>query len=371
MDISFLNALYAVSGPFVSVHLETPHTSEDAPHIRELAWRAQREELAAAGADEKTLAAIDPIFDGELDEAEGHSVFAAGGRVLLDVPLDRKPRRTTSAYGPLPHVVPLLAALTGSVPHVVVLADRLGADLEVFGDLGRLVAIGEVEGRDYPIERNKPGGWSQRRYQQRAENTWESNAKEVAETVSFFARGVGARVIIGAGDVRALQFLREHLDKDVDDLFVTLDTGGRAPGVDDEILRERIERLVAETAVREDLAIVEKFEEERGQHDRAVEGLADVVEALRRAQVETLVLDDDPSSTATLFAGPDPLLLAVAGQELRDLGISEIEEVRADAAIVRALVGSGGQLVIVPGGTEVGGGIGAILRYADASTPVV
>lgn len=371
MDISFLNALYAVSGPFVSVIIETPRATEDAKQLRELGWRGQRDELAAAGADEATLAAIDLIFDGELDEAEGRAVFAAGGRVLLDVPLDAPPRRTTSSFGPLPHVMPLLAAITGSVPHVVVVADRTGADIEVFGDLGRLVAAGAINGDHDQIERNAPGGWSQRRYQQRAEDSWDANAKEVAATVSVFARTVGARVIVGAGDVRALQFLRDNLDVDVADLFLAIDEGGRAAGASEESLRQKVERIVAEAAVREDLAIIEEFEQERGQHDRAVEGLTDTVEALRRAQVQTLVLDDDPTSTATLFAGPDPLMLGVTEQELRDLGCTEIHEVRADAAIVRALAGTGGSLVLVPGGVDVGGGIGAILRYADASTPVV
>lgn len=370
MDISFLSALYAISGPFASVIVETPHNTEDARRLRELGWRAKREELAGLGADDATLAAIDPVFEGEPDEAEGHAVFAAGGRLLLDVPLDRRPRRETCSYGPLPHVMPLLAAITGSVPYALVQADRAGADIEVFGDLGRLVAAGMVEGERDTIERNAPGGWSQKRYQARAENQWESNAKEVADTVSSFARIVDARLIVGAGDVRALQFLREHLDKDVAGLFVTIDTGGRAAGTDEDETRRQVEQLVTEAAVRDDLAVVEKFLEERGQHDRAVEDLGPVVEALRRAQVETLVLDDDPSSTATLFAGPDPLAIALTERELRDLGCDQVWEVRADAAIVRALAGSGGDLVIVPGGVTVGGGIGAILRYADAATPV-
>ncbi len=107
-----------------------------------------------------------------------------------------------------------------------------------------------------------------------------------------------------------------------------------------------------------------------GRHDYAVTGIPAVLDALRKAQVDTLVLSDDPSSTATCSIGPDPLLLAGTDAELRDLGVTDIQHDRLDAALVRALAGSSAGLVITPGAHQyVEQGIAALLRYTDASTP--
>lgn len=57
--------------------------------------------------------------------------------------------------------------------------------------------------------------------------------------------------------------------------------------------------------------------------------------------------------------------------ELSDLGVTEVQHDRLDAALVRALAGSGAGLVITPGGHQyVDQGIAALLRYTDASTPI-
>jgi len=75
-----------------------------------------------------------------------------------------------------------------------------------------------------------------------------------------------------------------------------------------------------------------------------------------------------------VWIGPEPTHLALDAEELRAMGVAEPQQVRADAAIVRALAGTGASLVLVdPGQVDPaeldGSGIGAVLRYADAGTP--
>jgi hypothetical protein len=371
MDLGFLSHLYAVEGPFATVYLDLGEPSEDRRTRVDLGWRALREELVTAGADDATLGALDERVAEEPHPGAGRVLVAAQGRVLLDHHHDRAPLRPTATWQPLPHVMPLVAMLADRVPHVVVVADRTGADITVYGDLGRLVGTSEVQGDDDEIRRVSPGGWSQRRYQNRAEDSWEKNAGQVAARVNRLVSGISPALVVAAGDVRARQFLREHLSSQAQEILVEVEEGGRGAGASEESLDQRVAQLVAEAAVRRQLELLDTYREEIGQQDRAVTGLATTVDVIRKAQVETLVLHDEPASEAVLFVGPEPLHLAMTRTELLDLGVDEhrIDEVRADAAIVRALVGSAAGIVVVPGGdVELTDGIGAVLRYVDAST---
>ena len=370
MDLGFLSHLYAVQGPFATVYLDRGTPSEDLAQRLELSWRALRGELAEQGCDEDTLAALDIALTGEPSGDPGRCVVAAQGRVMLDVPLPRPPLRETASWHPLPHVMPLVAILAEQIPYVLVVADRTGADIEVHGDLGRLELEVEIPADENVIRKVQPGGWSQRRFQQRAEDSWDKNAAIVADRVTRLVEAVGAQIVITAGDVRTRAYLREHLGAPITDLLVDIDEGGRAAGSSEEALATRVEQLVTEAAVRRQQDVIATFDEERGQLDRAVEGLGATVEALQKAQVGTLVLCDDPSSDLTLWVGPEPLHIACSRDDLTAMGVTaDVCEVRADAAIVRALVGSAAALCVTPGGQrDVPDGIGAVLRYTDAST---
>jgi hypothetical protein len=88
---------------------------------------------------------------------------------------------------------------------------------------------------------------------------------------------------------------------------------------------------------------------------------------LRDGQVSDLLLADDPSSTAVLWIGPGPAELAMSQDELRDRGVAEPVSDRADAAIARAVAGTGAAPHFVPEGEPAPReGIGALLRCAAA-----
>jgi hypothetical protein len=95
-----------------------------------------------------------------------------------------------------------------------------------------------------------------------------------------------------------------------------------------------------------------------------------VVARLQRGQVDTVLLVNDQSSTDTLWIAPDdPALVSVDDHLLREAGVTEPRNVRADAALVRAIAGTGADLVLIEAGeAALEHGIGAVLRYADAST---
>src|SRR5207244_4321477 len=108
----------------------------------------------------------------------------ANARGLLHVSHQPEPpARDLARWAPLPGVGPLLEWRQLSAPHVIALADRQGADLVAVRRDAHPVER-TAGGADDPLSKSKPGGWSQPRYQQRAENTWEHNADDVAKELT-------------------------------------------------------------------------------------------------------------------------------------------------------------------------------------------
>jgi Bacterial archaeo-eukaryotic release factor family 2 len=351
--------------PVATVYLDSSHNTPAAPGEIELRWRTARDSLAAAGARGPTLEALAAAV-GQHQEPpgpQGQVLVAAGGEVRLDSVLPRPPRRETARWAPLPHLMPLVAQVSPIVPYVLVVIDRLGADIRVHGAHGAWTE--EVQGRGWPVHKTGIGGWSELRYQHKVEETGRQNAKQVAEVVASGVRRGGARLVLVAGEVQARSELTRALDGPSRGLLATVEAGGRADGTDEQALRAEVDRLVARVSAADDEAVLATYREESGQHDRAVTGAADTVAALRRGQVETLVLVDDPSATSTAWVGPEPVHLGLARADLDAFGVADPAQDRLDAALVRAAAGTGAAiLTTAPGQLDLTDGLGAVLRYA-------
>ena len=169
-------------GPFLTVYLATEASIENAAQRSELRWKDLRRELAGQGVDGAILAAVDPlVLDAHL-EGECLVVIANRDGLLHVSHQPEPPVRDAGRWGPLPMVGPLLEWRQSQVPHLVALVDRKGADLFVVRSDGP-DGYAEVRGGDDPLHKPKAGGWSQPRYQRRADNVWDANAHEVAEAL--------------------------------------------------------------------------------------------------------------------------------------------------------------------------------------------
>ena len=89
------------------------------------------------------------------------------------------------------------------------------------------------------------------------------------------------------------------------------------------------------------------------------------LEALRRGEVETLVLLQGALEDRQAYAGPQPLLLATDPDELRALGVDDPAPDRLDELLLRAALGQDAGLL--PLHAPVGAlpdGVGAVLRFS-------
>ena len=367
---SDLTDLVSSQGPFLTLVMTTESTVQNAAQRSDQRWRTLRSDLAEnRDVPEDVLASVDPLIADAHLSGDGLVVIAdaSGVRHLEHGPV---PGPTDQAWWePLPRLGTVIVWRQTEVPFVVALADRTGATLYGFhhGAEDRPDVERDVRGdADFPITKVGPGGWAQRRYQERAENTWEENATDVAEAVVALAKRVGARLVLLAGDVRAVSLIQDSWPSGFD-LPVEVVPGERPwegsgptiPGEAQEVLDRFIER--------ETRAIVERFREESGQRDLAAQGATATMAALSASQVAVLLLHEDEADDATAWVGTDPVPLGASRAELESLGIDGAFEARRVDALIRAAIGTSAGIRFVPAETGLADGVGALLRWS--STP--
>ncbi|GAA2632541.1 Vms1/Ankzf1 family peptidyl-tRNA hydrolase [Dactylosporangium fulvum] len=364
MDLAFLQPLYRHPGPFASLYLDVSRDTADAARMIGIRWRDARDDLDRAGADTATLDAFEATLN-TLPPVEGRAglaLFGAGGETLLAETFPNPPSVTGSSLGSLPDVMPLAAARGEILPWMRVVVDHTGADPGriTHGEIDR--RLGAEGHSELPIHKAGRGVRSAPRYGQVAGLTWERNATEIAEAVTAMAEEAGAEIVVVAGDPQARPLLVDHLSARWRERVVQTDAGS-------DTLDRPTGIAVAELADRRVSDLLDRYHAELSHNAAAGTGLAAVVAALQRAQVDTLLLVDERSSTEQLWAGPEPVDVSLSADELKAAGVTDPQRVRADAALVRALAGTDADLVLVqPDDAWLNGGVGAVLRFADAAT---
>src|SRR3712207_5982827 len=107
-----------------------------------------------------------------------------------------------------------------------------------------------------------------------------------------------------------------------------------------------------------------KFREELGTADRAADGPDATLAALTRAQVEVLLVWESPDDQRTALCGPEPIHVSRERDDLVAMGVDEPQEAPLVDAAVRAALGTGAAVRIVPDGDLPTGRLGAILRWS-------
>lgn len=357
-----LSDAVAASGPFATVYLTTEGEVHDAAGQLVRRWKTVRASLGEQGADEAVLGTIDTVVDGAYQQGRGLGVIADGSGVLHVEHHPEPPTTDIGQWGPLPALVSMLEWHQSQPAYAVVLTDRLGADL-VGVRRQRPDTRVEAGGNEYPMRKVSPGGWSQRRFQQRAENTWEDNADDVAGELAALVDRVGARVVAVAGDVRAVQLLRQALPSEVDHLVREID-GSRTADGSEEAVSTEMQRVVQEVVERQTEAVLAKFDEERGQHDRATEGVGTTVAALAMAQVAGLLIDPAVLEGRWGWFGPEPPQIGTDPGELAAMGVESPARAPLADVLVRAALGTGAGVRVLPSDRAPSAGVGALLRWA-------
>jgi peptide subunit release factor 1 (eRF1) len=367
MDARTLSKLYALDGPFVTVYLNTRGDTEDAATQLETRWKNILRELGEQGIDAATTQALSQAR-GDHTNGGTRVLVAAHGTVQLALSLPQPPPTDHEiTVGPLPRLVPLADALALHLPHLVVLADRTGAEVLAYTSGPEPAEQATSDNDRFPQRKTHAGGWAAKRYDNDVEETWEQSARDVAALIDRLARDIDARVVIASGDDRALQLIAQHLPTNLADRFTTIGGGGRHQDGSDELIAQEVLKTLADRVAADTVELLETFSQERGQHDRAADGVAPTIEALRKGQVRTLILTDARDTDRRGYGGSDATHLAESTPDLDAMGVTAYHEAPLDELLLRAAWGTGADVQFVTGGVEQSpaAGIGALLRYAD------
>lgn len=357
-----LRDLYYRSGPYASVYADVrPRGDRGFP----LRWHALAAELNRQGADAGLVEVVRDRVFAEVPGPGVLAVFAAGDQILLAVTMRGSAQPDLARYGDLPHLLPLLEWLQDHPAYVTAVVDRTGADITLHpgGTAGPVRHT--VVGPDDEIERNAPGGWSQGRYQNRAEDSWEHNAVAVVDALVPIIRQHAVPLLVLAGDVRALQYLEKHLPAGVArHLAVRHVSGSRSPDGAESLRAEQVADEVLLTVAEQSASLLAQFDEERRPGGRSVDGVAATLEAFRVSRVWVLFLARDPADPRTAWFGPDPIDVAAEPEDLERAGVRPQRGPLMDVAVRAALLTRAAVRVLRDtGGPEPAEGIGAICRF--------
>jgi hypothetical protein len=352
-------------GPILSLYLNTRREVENAAPLSARRWKTVRSDLDDRDVPEAVLERIDGIVPEAHLEGDCLAVIADSKQILHVEHGPAVSQNDEATWSLVPRLLPMIRWRQSEPTYVVVLTDRTGADL--FGvRRGSPELHAEVEGEHNEIRKVQAGGWSQRRYQQRAEDSWEQNAEQVAERVTRLADQIEPAFVAVAGDVRAVQLLRESLPERVDELIHVIEKEIPRKLEEDDPVPEDVWALVQQHVRETTEGLLARFAEERGQHDKAVEGAEATARALALAQVAVLLIADEPDGDRSLWFGPDPALLAPTDQELKELGVDSPEQGEARDVLVRATLGTGAGIRVLDDDDAVEDGVGALLRWTTA-----
>jgi hypothetical protein len=366
-----LSTVLAAPGPFVTVLVGAESAVEQAADRYEMAWKSMLKQLEEQGVAAPVRDAISEAR-GEHADGDARLVVASvpQAKVVLSESVSGRPASDTVTLGTLPDLLPVVDELSTRVPHVVVLADRHGAEISAHYDMDRVVRDLTVKGTELHTRKVHGGGWSHRRYLHRVEEQWESTARDIATAVQTLAEQIDAEVIVGAGDVREISLVHDNLPEHLKAKWIEVE-GTRGGDGSEDLVQQRIADAVSMHVAAETLELLGEYSQERGQDKRACDGIAAVVEALRKAQVQTLLVTTGADQEARLWFGEDATQLGMTRQDVETLGASTPTEGPLVGVLLRAALATGADVQLVPHQSEQAPdeGVGAILRYTDDSTP--
>jgi hypothetical protein len=349
LDPSELPTPAARSSAVTSILTEAARRVDDAGELEPEERRALRTDLER----------VREVLTGDVaaDGARAVAVFACGGEDLLEVVALRHPIASRVVLDDAPYVEPLVHA--GAAERwCVLLANRRLARLFT-GSGDELVETDRIE--DDVHRRHERGGWSQANYQRSVDKeVGDHVARTAGVAFALYQRRGFDRLLVGAPDeligdleARLHPYLRERQAGRVscDIEHATVDQVRACAGAQ-----------IEEAARADERAALDRLAQGVGSGSRGAAGLADVLEALNEARVETLLLARgmkasgfcDPR-TGLLYATPE-----LVPRGATDAPVADVVEKAIEKAIEQSA-----EVIGIRYHDDLGplGGIGAVLRY--------
>src|SRR3712207_2117128 len=180
------------------------------------------------------------------------------------------------------------------------------------------------------------------------------NAEEVAAEIERHARR-GIEMIILAGDPQSRSQVTEALG-DVRAELIQLESGSRAADGGDDALFREVDAVLTRHVTATKLADVHALQDRLGKGEAVAIGVADVVDALVRGQVDRLLIDVDRTREFRVEPAHHPGLSFGAVTEMP-------ESIRADLALIAGAAVTAAEVNVTRARTMGGAPVAALLRW--------
>jgi peptide subunit release factor 1 (eRF1) len=300
-------------------------------------------------------------LDSEIDASiQGLAIFASSGAeffeaIPVEVPFDNHSLFIDS----VPHLYPLAKLIDTYPRYAAVMLDTNKARIFVFG--GKEERQENIVGEK--TRRTSKGGWSQARYQRRADNFHMLHIKEVVDTLDKIVRDENINHIVVSGAEVAMPILREQLPKHLADKIVEI--GAHEDGESGSFV-ERTMAALREKDAETDAEKVQELMDAWQSGGLGVAGPEATLSAFQLGQVDELIVTASPELLKSVQKLPDD---AAPGEVKADTsapqGTADEKRLKlADELVTRAHQTSARIRFIEDENLLAGvGGVGALLRF--------
>ncbi len=346
----------------VTVVVPVPQPSDDAADQMALHLRHLRTNLDGV-IDDVDIDRLTTALD-DLGHAGAQAMVAVVTTEDVMVWPSTRPRTDVEVTeGPLPHLGHLLAERQSWVPHVLVEVDRVGADLTIVESRLDAPVDVSVDGAESHITKSNPGGWSQRRFQQRAEEHWEDNMRLVAQTLVEQTEDTDVDLLLVTGGKQVIGMLTDDLPARLTAHVIDLGSGGRAEDGSEGSTSAAVDAAVRQEASQRRAAARRAVLDHIGQGS-GVTGRDRVLQALMEGRVDTLMVHVDATDGLTAHVGDEPGQVAADSSTLHQLGLTARSVPLLDAALRGAAATGAGVVITLDGAEDIPDGLAASLRGA-------
>jgi len=288
------------------------------------------------------------------------AIFACSGSELFEIiPLDAPIAEHSLFIGSVPHLYPLARVVENYPRYAAVMLDTNKARIFVFG--------GETE-REKKIvgaktSRTSKGGWSQARYQRRAENFHTHHIKEVVDTLATIVREEDIQHVVVAGADVAMPILREQLPKELADKIVEI--GPHEDG-DSASFLERTMAALREKDAETDVEKVQELIDAWKSGGLGVAGPEATLSALQLGQVDELVITGSPNTLKSVQklpedAAPGDVQVATSNPA----GAGDEDQLKLSDELITRAQQTAARVRFIEDASLLAdiGGVGALLRF--------
>jgi len=229
------------------------------------------------------------------------ALFACTGSELFEaIHLDAPIEGHWLFIDSVPHLYPLARLVENYPRYAAVTLDTNKARIYVLG-AGLAKAEREEKINGEKTRRTSKGGWSQARYQRRADNFHTNHVKEVVDTLDRIVREENIEHIVVAGAEVAVPLLREQLPKHLADKIVDVIA---MPGNDANLIETTMAAL-REKDAETDIERVQELMDAWQSGGLGVAGPEATLSAFQLGQVEELIISGSPETLKPVQSLPD------------------------------------------------------------------